>query len=172
MLQEAQQPIAEARGTRVAIVASEYNRRHVDGMLHAATARLEGAGAVVEVVRVPGAFEIPVVAAALARRPVGRPDAILCLGVIWQGETNHADHVGEAVTRALMDIQVQSGIPCIHEVLTVRSEDQARARCLEPTTNRGIEAASTAVAMARLMRTLSPAGGQSMGRPGEAGRAP
>ena len=155
MLQENQQPIAEARGARVAIVASEYNRPYVDGMLEAATRHLEEAGAVLEVVRVPGAFEIPVAAAALARRGEGSPHAIVCLGVIWQGETQHADHVGAAVTQALMDIQVRSGIPCVHEVLTVRSEEQARARCLDAGTNRGVEAANTAVAMARLIQRLA-----------------
>lgn len=151
MLQESQPSISDARGTRVAIVASEYNRRHVDGLLDAARARLEEAGAVVEVFRVPGAFEIPLMAAELARRRMPAPEAIVCLGVIWQGETHHADHVGEAVTRALMEIQVQSGVPCIHEVLTVRSEEQARARCLDAATNRGVEAAHTAMAMARLL---------------------
>lgn len=155
MLQESQPSIADAHGARVAIVASEYNRPYVDGMLGAATRCLEEAGVGVEVVRVPGAFEIPVAVAALARRGEGAPSAIVCLGVIWQGETHHADHVGAAVTQALMDIQVRSGIPCIHEVLTVRSEEQARARCLEPGTNRGVEAAHTAVAMARLIQSLA-----------------
>jgi len=155
MLQETQPSIAEARGARVAIVASEYNRAYVDGMLHAAMRRLEEAGVVVEVFRVPGAFEIPVLAASLARRDEEAPHAIVCLGVIWQGETNHADHVGAAVTHALMDIQVRSGIPCVHEVLTVRSEEQARARCLDAGTNRGVEAANTAVAMARLIQRLA-----------------
>ena len=117
--------------------------------------RLEEAGVVVEVFRVPGAFEIPVLAASLARRDEEAPHAIVCLGVIWQGETNHADHVGAAVTHALMDIQVRSGIPCVHEVLTVRSEEQARARCLDAGTNRGVEAANTAVAMARLIQRLA-----------------
>lgn len=154
MLQENQPPVAGSCGARVAIVASEYNREYVDGMLHAAMRRLEEARAEVEVFRVPGAFEIPVVAAGLARREVGAPHAIVCLGVIWQGETHHADQVGAAVTQALMDIQVRSGIPCIHEVLTVRSEDQARARCLEPRTNRGVEAANTAVGMVGLLRTV------------------
>lgn len=154
MLRESQPSIAEARGARVAIVASEYNRPYVDGLLEAATRRLGEAGVVLEVVRVPGAFEIPVAAAALARRGEGSPHAIVCLGVIWQGETQHADHVGAAVTHALMDIQVRSGIPCIHEVLTVRTAEQARARCLEAGTNRGMEAAHTAVAMVRLLRTV------------------
>jgi 6,7-dimethyl-8-ribityllumazine synthase len=162
MLQETSQPRPEAccaQGARVAIVASEYNRRHVDGMLDAAVARLREHDAVVEVLRVPGAFEIPVVAAALVERLDRVPKAIVCLGVIWQGETQHADHVGQAVTRALMDLQVRSQVPCVHEVLTVRSEEQARARCLDPATNRGFEAANTALAMVRLLRAVrSPDG--------------
>ena len=138
---------------RVVIVASEYNRPFVDGMTDAAIASLHAAGVTTEVVRVPGAFEIPFAASLLARRTgPRRPDAIICLGVIWQGETNHAEHVGSAVTRALMDLQVREGIPCIHEVLTVRTEEQARARCLARETNRGGEASRTAMAMVRWMR--------------------
>jgi 6,7-dimethyl-8-ribityllumazine synthase len=140
---------------RFAIVCSRYNSRYTDGLLRAARATLKQAGAgQPEVIRVPGSYEIPVVAAALARREGDRPDAILCLGVIWQGETTHADHIGEAVTRALTDLTRETGVPCIHQVLTVRSEDQARARCLDPRTNRGTEAANTALEMAQILRRL------------------
>jgi 6,7-dimethyl-8-ribityllumazine synthase len=148
-------PAASRLRAHVALVASEYNRPFVDGMLSAALECLAAAGVTTEVVRVPGAFEIPFAADTLARHAAPRPDAILCLGVIWQGETNHAEHVGAAVTHALMDLQLRARIPCIHEVLTVRSEEQARARCLEPRTNRGIEAARTAVAMVRIARARS-----------------
>ena len=148
-------PLLDAR---VAIVASEYNRPFVDGMVSAALECLAAAGVATEVVRVPGAFEIPFAASLVSRRTQHRPDAILCLGVIWQGETNHAEHVGAAVTQALMDLQLRAHIPCIHEVLTVRSEEQARARCLEPRSNRGIEAARTAMAMVRLRQADSVGG--------------
>lgn len=141
-------------GLRVALVASRYNERFVNGMLTAARGHLEDAGAIVEEVRVPGAFEIPVTAACLARRSANRPDAIVCLGVIWQGETDHAQHIGGAVTAALMTLQIETGVPCVHEVLTVRTEEQARVRCLEPKTNRGLEAASTALEMGRVLRGL------------------
>ncbi|MBI5800955.1 MAG: 6,7-dimethyl-8-ribityllumazine synthase [Verrucomicrobia bacterium] len=139
---------------RFAIVASEYNARYVEGMLRAAKAELKKAGAAeVRLVRVPGAFEIPVVAGALSRQhPVG--DAVICLGVIMEGQTSHAEHVGGAVTLALSQLAVQSGVPMIHEVLVFTSEEQARVRCLGKEFNRGAEAAQTALKMARVMEEV------------------
>lgn len=141
------------------IVASEYNARYVNAMVRAAKAELKRAGARdVQVFRVPGAYEIPVVAAELARcaaaDPAGGPAAIICLGLILRGETVHAAHIGEAVSRALMEIQVEHGIPVIHEVLLLENELQAKVRCLGKKHNRGSEAAQTALAMARVMRRL------------------
>lgn len=141
---------------RVALVASQYNARYVDGLVAGAVRVLaEAGGPAPEVFRVPGAFEIPVVVARLLRRrPANRPEAILCLGVIWQGETPHAEHIGESITDALMGLQVDSGVPCVHEVLVVNSAAQAKARCLAARTNRGGEAALTALAMVELLRGL------------------
>jgi 6,7-dimethyl-8-ribityllumazine synthase len=114
------------------------------------------------VIRVPGAYEIPVVVSRLARNAFGGKTkdkqallaAIICLGVILRGETVHAAHIGEAVSRALMEIQVRYEIPVIHEVLLLENETQARARCLTKTHNRGAEAAQTALAMAQVLREL------------------
>ncbi len=135
------------------IVASRYNARYVDGMLNAAVAELKRAGAKVQVVRVPGAYEIPVVASKLSALG-SQPSAIICLGVILRGETTHAQHIGEAVSQALMQIQIQHGVPVIHEVLLLENEKQATARCLNPKHNRGVEAAQTAMEMARVMASL------------------
>lgn len=159
MLKRVRRSAAEApqAAGRFAIVASEYNARYVDGMLRAAKAELKAAGAAeIKVVRVPGAFEIPVVAGALARQHPGW-DAVICLGVIMQGQTSHAQHVGEAVTLALSQIAVQTGVPMIHEVLVFTNEEQARVRCLSRDFNRGAEAAQTALRMACAMGEVSSA---------------
>ena len=150
------QPVKKTRAGKSSgsfvIVASRYNARYVDGMLNAAVAELKRAGTKVLVVRVPGAYEIPVVAARLANS--SRPAAIICLGVILRGETTHAQHIGEAVSQALMQIQIQHGVPVIHEVLLLENKKQATARCLNPKHNRGVEAAQTAMEMARVMMLL------------------
>lgn len=148
------QTVTRKSNGRFAIVASKYNDRYVGAMLRAARATLKKAGVTsLQVVRVPGAYEIPVVAARLART---RPDlgAVICLGVILRGATTHAAHIGEAVSQALMDLQLQYEVPMIHEVLLLENEDQAKARCLGKTHNRGTEAALTALEMAAAMRQL------------------
>lgn len=153
MLKPVKRTKAGQAGGHFAIVASRYNARYVDSMLRAAQVELKRAGATAQVVRVPGAYEIPVVASKLTTI-YPRPTAIICLGVILRGETTHAAHIGEAVSRALMEIQVASGVPVIHEVLLLENELQAKARCLDLRCNRGREAAQTALKMAQVMVKL------------------
>jgi 6,7-dimethyl-8-ribityllumazine synthase len=155
MLRKNKKLKTKVSGGAFAIVASRYNARYVDAMLRAARAELKRAGAAgVEIVRVPGAYEIPVVAARLARTRESSLSAIICLGVILRGQTVHAEHIGRAVSHALMEIQVRHEVPVIHEVLLLENEEQARVRCLGVKHNRGTEAAQTALQMARVMQTL------------------
>jgi len=128
----------------------------VDSMLEAAERELKAAGVrSIQIVRVPGAFEIPTVAAKLAGRKKPPFSAILCLGVVIRGETAHAQLISEAVSLGLAQLQINHQIPIIHSVLLLENEAQAQARCLDPKHNRGLEAAHTALAMAQVMRGLS-----------------
>lgn len=154
MLKKIARKKLEGGGGRFAIVASEYNGKYVNAMLRAARRTLADAGAgEVRTIRVPGAFEIPVVAGALSRQEP-RWSAIICLGVIFRGETTHAQHIGEVVSHLLGRMAAESGVPMIHEVLLLENEGQAVKRCLDPSHNRGTEAAQAALAMRRVMAGL------------------
>ena len=155
MLQKTTRKTTLQKAARIAIVASVYNAEYVDSMIDAALETLAGSGLDdVELIRVPGAFEIPVVAAKLAQRKRLRPEAVLCLGVILRGKTTHAEHIGQSVTQSLAQIATDTTVPMIHEVLLLENKAQARERCLSPKTNRGFEAAHTALIMAGLIREI------------------
>jgi 6,7-dimethyl-8-ribityllumazine synthase len=150
----------ESGGTYV-IVASRYNAMYVDAMLRAAREELLKADARVRIIRVPGAFEIPAVVARLAHKSANRKtlhgaplSAILCLGVIFQGETPHAQHISWGVTHALAQIQVLYRVPVVHGVYLFEKVKHARVRCLGTKHNRGSEAAHTALEMARVMSAI------------------
>ena len=154
MLKEIKITGVQATGGRFAIVASKYNARYVDAMLRAAVVILKKAKAAeIQVVRVPGAFEIPLVVSKLAGGSPS-PDAIICLGLILRGATTHAQTVSDVVSYALGTIALQAQTPIIQEVLLLENEQQARERCLSKTLNRGAEAALTAIEMSRLLVRL------------------
>jgi 6,7-dimethyl-8-ribityllumazine synthase len=138
----------------VAIVASEYNREYVDGLLEHFASELEAIapGSTLVTHRVPGAFEVPLAVQELARK--GGVNAVVAFGVIIAGATAHADLIASAITQGLMQIALEHSTPIIHEVLLVQNEEQARERCLGERINRGAEAARAAVSMARAMRGI------------------
>jgi 6,7-dimethyl-8-ribityllumazine synthase len=138
----------EGKGLTVGVVAARYNQEIVDSLLEGALAALEELGAKAEpVLSVPGSFELPVAAQALA--DAGDVDAIICLGCVIKGETAHFEHVAEAAARGILDVSLESGVPCVFGVLTTYTEEQARAR-----SDKGREAAETAVEMANLLRSV------------------
>ena len=143
---------------RFAIVASEYNRGYVDGLVRFASDELKTIApqAELSIVRVPGSFEIPIAVQAIARNQ--RPDAILAFGLIFDGETLHASLIATAVTQALSNISLNASVPVLHEVLVVKNDEQAKARCLSPEINRGTEAARAAVRIVRTLREILKGG--------------
>ena len=151
-------PEALNEAASFAIVASEYNRTYVDGLVRFATDELSiiAPHAKLSVVRVPGSYEIPIAVQAIARNQ--RPDAILAFGLIFDGETLHASLIAGAVTQALSNISLNASVPVLHEVLVVKNDEQAKARCLSPEINRGTEAARAAVRIVRTLREILKGG--------------
>ena len=141
---------------RFAIVASSYNAQFVDGLVAAAHEELAliAPGSTVEVHRVPGSFEIPLGVQTVAERR--KPEAILAFGLLWEGETSHADLIARAVTGALLHLSLKLQVPVLHEIIVAQNEDQARERCLGTTMNRGTEAARAAVRMLQSLEAIRP----------------
>jgi len=140
-----------------AVVASRYNYEYVQGLIENVKREMASLspGAVITVYEVPGSFEIPLVVQEVAAR--GGVDGILALGVLIQGETAHAGLVAQVVTDSLQRLALHYKVPVINEVLLVADEGQARARCLEPTLNRGVEAARAAVGMSNVLQEMRKA---------------
>ena len=128
---------------RFALVVSLFNREYTDALLASAKTALKGHD--LKIVRVPGAYEIPLQVQRLARTK--RYGAVIALGLIWQGRTLHAQEILRAVTDALMRISLETDVPVLHEVLAVKTEAEARARCMGTKLNRGREAAEAALAL-------------------------
>jgi len=148
-----------APGFRFAIIVSRFNADVTDGLLKGARAALAEAGVREEditLVRVPGAFELPVAAARLASS--GRFDALICLGCVIKGDTMHFEYISAAASQGIMDASVVAGVPVAFGMLTALDDDQARARSADGPDNKGREAANAAVEMATLWRQIGEAG--------------
>ena len=149
-------PLADATPFRFAVVVSRFNDAITRSLRDAATAALREAGASnVQVFEVPGAFEIPQAARAVAES--GRFDAVVCLGCIIRGETPHFDYIASAVAHGITEAAGETGVPMAFGVLTTDSEAQAAARSGPGADNKGREAAAAAIEMAALYRALSGA---------------
>ena len=148
-----------APGFRFAIIVSRFNADVTDGLLTGARAALAEAGVCDEditLVRVPGAFELPVAAGKLAS--TGRFDAIICLGCVIKGDTMHFEYISAAASQGIMDVTTTSGVPVAFGMLTALDDEQARARAADGPDNKGREAAHAAVEMATLWRHIGEAG--------------
>ena len=152
-------------GLRIAIVAARFNAEVVDRLLETAVAELHSLGvgpADAPVVRVPGAFELPIAAQAILRAP-DPPDAVICLGAVIRGETPHFDFVAGAAADGILRVGLETGRPVIFGVLTVNTLEQAWDRA-DGRYQRGADAARDAVEMACLLRAIAAG---SVGVPAE-----
>ena len=143
------------QGFRFAIVASRWNdfisSRLVEGALDALE-RLGVDEKQVEVFRVPGAFEIPLLALRLAESE--KFDAIICIGTIIRGQTPHFEYIAGEVTRGIGEAGLQTGVPVVYGVVTADTVDQAIDRAGVKLGNKGFEAATTAVELVNLYKTV------------------
>lgn len=145
-----------AQGFRFAIVASRWNdfisSRLVEGALDALE-RLGAEEKLVEVYKVPGAFEIPLLALKLAGS--GKFDAIICLGTIIRGQTPHFEYIASEVASGISQAGLQSGVPVVFGVVTADTVDQAIDRAGVKLGNKGFEAGTTAVELVNLYKTVT-----------------
>jgi 6,7-dimethyl-8-ribityllumazine synthase len=150
-------PDLDGRGMRVAVAAARFNADITGRLVTGAVRQLEALGcAAADVFRVPGAFELPLAAQALAR--CGRYDAVVTLGAVVRGDTAHFDYVCRAVTDGVREVSLHESVPVTFGVLTVDDMEQALVRAAEPGEpgfNQGSHAAAAAVEMAQLMRRLA-----------------
>lgn len=145
-----------AKGLKFAIVASRFNdfitARLVDGALDA----LQRHGALdddIEIVKVPGSFEIPPAARALALSK--RYHALICLGAVIRGATPHFEYVSAEVSKGVASVSMETGLPVIFGVLTTDTIEQAIERAGTKSGNKGWDAALSAIEMANLMKQLA-----------------
>jgi 6,7-dimethyl-8-ribityllumazine synthase len=146
----------KASGLRFGIVVSRFNSFITERLLAASVDALERAGAArndVNVVRVPGAFELPLAAKKLAA--TGRYDALIAIGCVLRGETTHYDYVCSETARGLQLAQMDTGLPIIFCVLTCDTLEQAIDRAGLKGGNKGFEAGLAAIEMAQLSRKLA-----------------
>jgi len=147
-----------AEGLRFAIVVSRFNSFITERLLAGAMDALTRTGAdpaLVDVVKVPGSWEVPLAAGEVARQH--RYDAVICLSAVIRGETPHFDYVAAEAAKGVAQVAVETGVPVAFGVLTTNTLEQAIDRAGAKGGNKGFDAAMTAVEMANLLRSLRQA---------------
>ena len=145
-----------AEGFKIDIAVSEWNSEITDALLQGSLDTLEKCGLSkddVEVLKVPGSFELPVAAKMLLKQK--NSDAIICLGCVIKGDTSHDEYINQAVATGLTQLSIVSGKPVIFGVLTVNTKEQALERSGGIHGNKGVESAVTAIKMIQLSKDLS-----------------
>ena len=152
---KAKEGALDARGMKFGVVVSRFNNLVTDRLLEGALDGLKSHGGEeknIDIVRVPGAFEIPLLAEKMAAS--GRYDALVCLGAVIRGDTPHFEYISDAVTRGIGQVILKHRIPIAFGVLTTNNVEQAMERAGAKTENKGFEAALTAIEMASLNREI------------------
>lgn len=147
-----------AAGLRFAVIVSRFNSFITERLLAGAMDALDRTGAAAEqidIVKVPGSWELPLVAGELARQK--KHDAIICLAAVIRGETPHFDYVAAEAAKGIAHVAAQNGVPVAFGVLTTNTLEQAIDRAGAKGGNKGFDAAMTAIEMANLMRALRQA---------------
>ena len=144
-----------AKGLKFALLVSRFNDFISDRLLDGALDTLLRSGAAdaaIEIVKVPGSFEMPVVAKALAES--GKYDAVVCLGCIIRGSTPHFDYVASEAAKGIARVSLDAGLPVSFGVITADSIEQAIERAGTKSGNKGRDAALSAIEMANLLKTV------------------
>lgn len=147
-----------AKGLKFAILVSRFNSFVTERLVTGALDALSRSGAVaedIEIVRMPGSWEMPVVAKELVKQK--RHDGVICLSAVIRGDTPHFDHIAAEATKGLAQTSLESGVPIAFGILTTNTLEQAIDRAGAKQGNKGFDAALVAVEMANLMKELREA---------------
>jgi len=145
----------DASGLKFAIIVSRFNSFVTDRLLSGALDALTRHGAKLEdldVIRIPGSWEMPVVAAEMARRK--QHDGVICLSAVIRGDTPHFDYIASEATKGVAQISLETGVPVAFGILTTSTLEQAVDRAGAKSGNKGFDAAVSAIEMGNLMRLL------------------
>lgn len=153
---QAATPLRSPTGARYAVIASRWNGEIVDALVDGARRAFAEHGVTdeaLDVLRVPGAWELPVLAQRLAQG--GHYAVVVALGCVVRGETRHYEHVADECARGLMRVALDSGVPVLNGVLAVEDEADAWARAGGARGNKGADVALSAIGMAALLEEVS-----------------